>query len=216
MTETLKKDIRAFVEQQQTLLLNERDFQMQLAKFLDRTGNYDEVLLEYHIPNDVAKGYDWDSNLYIDIVVGKSGVYYPIELKYLTKSVVRTTVRFGEELSGFELLREQGAQNMHRYDIWKDVRRCEILKKRFSAVKGGLAVVLTNDASYLSPVKSTSACYPFRTSEGETIGPGEMDWNGTPALAKSRKKFCLDGRYTFNWNKTQIDKEDFYYQITEV
>lgn len=51
---TLKTDIVAFIEQQEELMFNERDFQMQLAVYLRQSGRYDDVDVEYYIPNSAA------------------------------------------------------------------------------------------------------------------------------------------------------------------
>ena len=40
------EDITAFIERQQELMVNERDFQMQLAVALRNSGKYDDVEVE--------------------------------------------------------------------------------------------------------------------------------------------------------------------------
>lgn len=85
----------------------------------------------------------------VDIVVMKSGEYIPIELKYKTREIPSITIfRFGEELNNVQIVKNQSAQNEAKYAFWKDVRRIELLKQRFKAVSGGVALFLTNEDSY--------------------------------------------------------------------
>jgi hypothetical protein len=212
------KDIIFFVKHQSELMFNEGDFQLQLSVYLLKSGHYDDVQVEYYLPNELATkaGYDWDSNLYLDIVVRKGDDYCPIELKYPTKRVVKDAMRFGKMLSDVQLMRNQGAQDIVRYNFWKDVRRGEIVKALFPKATSALAVMLTNDVSYTRPVRTSSACYPFRTTEGSVIGPGLMDWNGMPARRNSHTPFHLDGKYIVNWQKFLIDENEFYLAIIQI
>ena len=215
----VEKDIRNFLKQQKELLFNEFDFQMQLAIYLRSIGKYDDVESEYFIPTkntDLLKGYDWDSNMRVDLVVRKDNEYVPIELKYVTKRVVKDYERFGVMVKGMEILKEHSAQDIRRYDFWKDVRRIELIKKIFPAVKNGLAVFLTNDPSYIKDPKPQSACFPFSMSGNRKTGGGKMDWLGCPATAKDHHSFNLDEEYQLQWNKTSIDNIDFDYTILTI
>ena len=99
LVEIIRKDIFDFLEQNQELLFNERDFQIHLASWLRASNNnYDDVDLEYYIPRTELDGCAWDSELRLDIVVKKDGEYCPIELKYKTKKVERQISRFDELL----------------------------------------------------------------------------------------------------------------------
>ncbi len=214
----IKQDVISFVEHQPELMFNEGDFQLQLSVWLLRTGHYDDVQVEYYLPNEMASeaGYDWDSNLYLDVVVRRGEDYCPIELKYPTKGLVREATRFGTKLKSVQLLRNHGAQDIVRYNFWKDVRRGEIVKALFPKVKNALAVMLTNDESYIKQVRSTAACYPFRTTENEMIGSCLMDWKGTPMIRKNHLPFQLDGKYRVNWTRHLIENEIFYLTIIEI
>ena len=104
----VENDIRDFLKQQHDLLFNEFDFQMQLAIYLRLQGKYDDVESEYFMPTkntDLLKGYDWDSNMRVDLVVRKDNEYVPIELKYVTKKVVKDYERFGVMVKGMEILK---------------------------------------------------------------------------------------------------------------
>ena len=215
----IESDIRNFLKQQNKLLFNEFDFQMQLAIYLSMTQKYDDVESEYFLPTkntDILKGYDWDSNMRIDIVVRRGNEYVPIELKYVTKRVIRDHVRFGELIKGMEILKNHAAQDIRRYDFWKDVRRIELIKNIFPNVKNGLAVFLTNDSAYIREPKIDAVCASFSMSGNREIGACRMDWQGNPATAKNHKPFQLDGSYQLIWDKTLIDNINFDYTILKI
>ena len=152
MLSRLLSDIRQFLQQCPELMFNERDFQMQLAVFLRLTRNYDDVDVEYFIPNSVAieKGYEWKSDLRLDIVVRKGEKYAVVELKYHTRRIVKDIKRFNTLLPNVEVIKNHGAQDIVSYNFWKDVRRIEIIKALFpDNVEGGVAVMLTKDAYHL-------------------------------------------------------------------
>lgn len=209
-------DIRGFIERQQELMFNEFDFQMQLALYLRGSGHYDDVDAEYFLPNSVVDGYDWDSNVYIDIVAIRHGEFVPIELKYPTRSVRHDILRFGQLIPNVEIMRNQGAQDNIRYNFWKDVRRVELVKKIFPAVKAGVAVMLTCDPAYTRAPRANSSNAPFSMAEGHEVGGGTMDWLGNPATRAQHPPFTLEGRYSTAWHSTKIDGEDFYYTIVKI
>ena len=130
---TVEHDIVTFIERQQELMFNERDFQMQLAVCLRQSGHYDDVDVEYYIPNSAAvkAGYEWSSELRLDIVVRCGGVYAVVELKYPTRRVITDIKRFGRTLPKVEIVKNHGAQDIVSYNIWKDVRRIEIIRNLF-------------------------------------------------------------------------------------
>ena len=151
LIEIVQQDVFAFLGSNEELLFNERDFQMHLATWLRNSANaYDDVDVEYYVPRSSLQNYVWDSELRLDIVVKKDGEYCPIELKYKTKKVERQISRFDEMLDNqVVVMKNQGAQDLGMYDFWKDVRRIELVRNRFCNVKGGLAVFVTNDESYI-------------------------------------------------------------------
>lgn len=209
-------DIREFIIRQKELMFNELDFQIQLALFLRASGRYDDVDVEYSLPKTIMSGYDWDSNLRIDIVVSRGGIYCPVELKYPTRKVNKTIPRFGEDVPEAVVMKNQGAQDIVRYNFWKDVRRIEALRRRFDAVKGGIAVIMTNDSSYVRPVRPDSSCAPFSTAECHTVGPGTIDWQNMPAVRTDHPPFTLDAGYTMHWDKIKIDEIEFNYSIIRI
>ena len=210
-----KRDIIAFMQNNQELLFNERDFQMHLAVWLRESKHYDDVDVEYYIPYKELDNYIWKNELRLDIVVCKGKEYLPIELKYKTKHTAKEILRFGEKIADMEVLKDQGAQDLGMYDFWKDVRRIELVRKRFPAVRNGLSVFATNDESYLRPSRSTSNNFLLSLNEG-THGT-EKHWQQTNSVcAKTHPNFEVEKCYTIDWSGVKLDSEQFYYCILVV
>ncbi|MDE6331705.1 MAG: hypothetical protein K2L80_03800 [Muribaculaceae bacterium] len=211
-------DVRAFSAHCPELMFNERDYQMQLAVFLRQTGHYEDVDVEYFIPNDIARkaGYEWDSHLRLDIVVRKGGKFAIIELKYTTARVSRPIKRFGQTLPDVEIMKQQGAQDLVSYNFWKDVRRIEIVKTLFPNVTGGLAVMLTNDPYYVRGAKSGSLCELFSTADKRKNIHGFLDWTRQTGTTKGLPGFTLDGNYSVQWYTYEIENINFFQTIIPV
>ena len=168
LIDIVREDVFAFLESNEELLFNERDFQMHLATWFRNSANhYDDVDVEYYVPRSELDNYVWDSELRLDVVVKKDGEYLPVELKYKTKKVERDILRFDEVMhEKVVVMKNQGAQDLGMYDFWKDVRRVELVRNRFERVKGGLAVFVTNDSLYTKASKPTSNNYLLNMAEG--------------------------------------------------
>ncbi len=213
----VKNDISNFLEGNRELLFNERDFQMHLATYLRNTKKYDDVDVEYYVPYEELENYIWKNELRIDIVVRKGEEYLPVELKYKTKKVAQKISRFGEELKQeCEVMKNQGAQDLGKYGFWKDVRRVELVRKRFTSIKNGIVVFLTNDNYYLKAGREDSNCIKFSMTEGEH--KIDKSWlNPESRCAKDNKNFELEKEYSINWQNASFDienkKHDFYYCI---
>ena len=112
-------DVKQFLDTNKELLFNERDLQMHLATFLRLTGHYDDVDVEYYVPLSELKGYIWNNELRMDVLVRKGKEFLPIELKYKTKFVRKKLLRFGESVAEeVEVMKNQGAQDLGKYDFW--------------------------------------------------------------------------------------------------
>ncbi len=219
LIQQLAETITTFVEHQQELMFNERDFQMQLAVALRASGNFDDVEVEYFIPNKVAtsKGYEWDSDLRLDIVVESDGKYAVVELKYPTKRIVTDIRRFDTLLPGVEIVKNHGAQDIVSYNFWKDVRRIEIIRALFpDSVVGGIAVMLTNELYYTRGPRQGSICEAFSTADGRTDIHGLLQWARPTATSKGLPAFSLDGRYSLKWHSTEIENHKFYYTLIKI
>lgn len=222
LVDIVREDVFAFLKSNEELLFNERDFQMHLATWLRGSANaYDDVDVEYYVPVEELKKvgeYVWESELRLDVVVKKDAEYCPIELKYKTKKVERQISRFDEVLSEeVVVMKNQGAQDLGMYNFWKDIRRVELVCKRFKNVNSGLAVFVTNDSYYVKERNSNRVNnhHLFSMSAGEH-GTIKRWQNENSACAKSYKSFEVDNRYTIQWNERMIEEERFYYCIVTI
>lgn len=218
LVDIVRADVFVFLESNEELLFNERDFQMHLATWLRNSANdYDDVDVEYYVPKSELPNYVWDSELRLDIVVKKDGDYCPVELKYKTKKVERKISRFGELLSDeVVVMKNQGAQDLGMYDFWKDVRRIELVRNRFKKVKNGLAVFVTNDVSYTKEGKSSSNHYLLGMT-GDITRLKYKHWgNPESTCAKTHPNFDVEQTYEIDWHKRKMNNVEFHYCIVTI
>ena len=218
LIDLVRNDVCAFLESNEELLFNERDFQMHLATWLrNSTNRYDDVDVEYYVPCQELDNYVWDSELRLDIVVKKDSEYCPVELKYKTRKVERKISRFDEELAGnVVVMKNQGAQDLGMYDFWKDVRRVELVRNRFERVKGGLAVFVTNDGFYIKGSKESSNNYLFNMSAGKAHSKQKYWAKPESTCAKTHPNFEVEKEYTIDWYDKVVDGVQFYYCILSI
>jgi hypothetical protein len=219
LIDIVQQDIFAFLESNEELLFNERDFQMHLATWLRKSANdYDDVDVEYYVPKSELPNYVWDSELRIDIVIKKNGEYCPVELKYKTKKVERQISRFDEILDDkVVVMKNQGAQDLGMYDFWKDVRRIELVRNRFAKVKGGLAIFVTNDALYTKASRPESNNYLLNMNEGKhSVIKHWQNENSACAKMNSYKSFEVEKEYSINWHHRNVDNIPFHYCVVNV
>ena len=218
LIDIVRNDVCAFLESNEELLFNERDFQMHLATWLRNSANcYDDVDVEYYVPCQELDNYVWDSELRLDIVVKKDSEYCPVELKYKTKKVERKISRFDEDLiDDVVVMKNQGAQDLGMYDFWKDVRRVELVRNRFERVKGGLAVFVTNDGFYTKGSKESSNNYLFNMSAGKAHSKQKYWAKPESTCAKTHPNFEVEKEYTIDWYDKVVDGVQFYYCILSI
>ena len=219
LIDIVQQDAFAFLESNEELLFNERDFQMHLATWLRKSANdYDDVDVEYYVPKIELPNYVWDSELRLDIVVKKDGEYCPVELKYKTKKVERQISRFDEILDDkVVVMKNQGAQDLGMYDFWKDVRRIELVRNRFEKVKGGLAIFVTNDALYTKASRPESNNYLLNMNEGKhSVIKHWQNENSACAKMNSYKSFEVEKEYSINWHHRNVDNIPFHYCVVNV
>ena len=215
LVESIRYDIMAFLHSNNELLFNERDFQMHLVLWLRKSANkYDDVDLEYYIPSgvlnlDEQEEHVFGEDLRIDIVVKKDEEYCPIELKYKTREIKESITRFGEELSDITVMKNQSARDLGMYGFWRDVRRVELIRNRFDAVKNGLVVFLTNDFGY----KDEKNIYskekkPNHVNFSMSNGLHSIckHWiYPDSACAKKYKGFKVKEEYCIDWVDTKVE-----------
>lgn len=217
LVDIVRDDILNFLDGCNELLFNERDLQMHLAMRLRESSHgYDDVDLEYYVPRSELDGYVWNSELRLDIVVRKGDEFLPVELKYKTRSISRRIERFGELLRAeTEVVKNHGAQDLGRYDFWKDVRRLELVRSRFTAVKNGLSVFVTNDPSYLKDGKASSNHVALSMAPG--IHDRRKNWlDGNSFCARTHPGFEVETCYAIEWRQFVAEGETFHYCIVQI
>lgn len=209
LLENLSSDITHFFDSKKKssdVFCNECDLQLQLARYL--SCSY-KIHLEYFIPYSAVEAqmkskllseHDYKpQNLYIDVVVEKDGEFLPIELKYKTMPINAEVYRFGEKLEKVEILKNHVARDLGAYDFWRDVSRIECLIKKFSNVKSGIALFVTNDKGYWTlPKVGTNPNYAnFSMQEG--AHSREKTWQGNTAMSAARPSFNVNKEYELVW-----------------
>lgn len=149
------------LSEERPIFHSEADFQHALAWQLHKEMPNDEIRLEY-------KPFQ-DERMYLDIWIRSQAVGVAIELKYLTKDL---KLEWDDESFA---LRDQGAQDLGRYDFLKDVQRLEHVMYGLRPAKVGYAVLVTNAPPYWKPPLRTTIDAAFRLHEGRKI-TGEMAW----------------------------------------
>lgn len=212
-------------EQGKHIFFNEKDFQIRLSIYLtglkngDGTPKYDDVDVEYYLPQkEMGLEYIeiWKNKMFLDIVVEKDGVFVPVELKYSTDTVSMEITRFGEVIKDEDIIKHQGATNLVCYNFWKDVKRLELVKKRFPKVKNGIALILTNNASFKNTPNENAGYAPFSLADGRH--DSKKYWGDSIAekIKEGYPDFDLNKSYTTNWHDITLDGESFFYNLVEI
>lgn len=179
-------DVMIELARRRPVFHSEADFQHAFAWCIHRIMLDGDVRLEYKpFPNE---------SVYLDLWL--PGVGVAVELKYFTR-------KFEHEHNGESFtLRDQAAQDIRRYDFMKDIQRLERVSKERGEVRGGFAVLLTNDPSYWQqPSRSNTVDAAFRLQDGRRVS-GEMAWSERAAsgTTKGREEAIhLDGSYELQW-----------------
>jgi dGTP triphosphohydrolase len=175
---------------------SEADFQFALAWELQKEYPSADIRLEY--PTEID-----GKACHIDILVGIEDELFPIELKYKT---MKKIITFNDEKF---YLKGQGAQNLGRYDLLKDVMRIETILKDNEKYQKGYVIMLSNDPSYWNAQKNkNTCCAAFSISEGK-IATGSLAWaeHASAGTKKGREKSLnLYGNHITNW--TDYSKVD--------
>ncbi|MBP7176102.1 MAG: hypothetical protein KBA53_07805 [Thermoclostridium sp.] len=194
------------------VFVSEADFQFAYAWKIKELYPDASIRLEY-IP------WLYDKNMHIDIAVFINERMVPIELKYKTKG-------FTGNIDGDSItLKNQGAQDIGRYDFLYDVQRMEgISKSGLYPIEKAYAVLLTNDSGYwVKSNKSGTNKRPvddeFRIHEGIII-TGQRAWKpeaGAGTMRNREVPINIQGEYRIAWNDYRpADKCEFRYTIVEI
>jgi len=153
---------------------SEADFQHEVALELRAMDTDLHLRVEYP--------FGLGSRASLDILLRKGRELAGLELKYLCRSADVTID--GERFQ----LRHQGAHDVRRHDVCKDVARMEGFCDRFSATGGVL--ILTNDPAYWSPRRRTDTFdADFNLADRHVL-------SGTLAWAAGTGKGTSNGRET--------------------
>ena len=150
---------------------SEADFQHALAWQIREHTPECEIRLEFNpAPEEVRK-------IYLDVWIPNEST--AIELKYFTRHL-DTTVR-----SERFVLRDQGAQDIRRYDFLRDIQRLEDEVSEGRA-RQGFAILLTNDPSYWQPPqRDETVDAAFRIHDGRNVN-GELAWSPSASEGTTR------------------------------
>ncbi len=208
-TQEVLNDIHDFLKQTSKIFANERDFQMNLAVYLKSTKHYD-VNVEYRVSSEIISSlldpaiarrctyYPWlqaksdnPQEMYVDIVVSNGQEFVPVELKYKKREEMGSVVLFGQKMGKGIILKDDSAQDLGRYSFWKDVRRLEFLAQSFDNVKNGIAILVTNDASYKTDSCTETQSKNFAIGDGSETYHKDTNccWPFNPLDAKSYKSY---------------------------
>ena len=225
LLQSVKNDITDFLSKQKMFFFNERDLQVNLALYLSNLKDKDyKVHLEYHIPTSELNNYPWtENNISIDLVVEKNGEYVPVELKYKTCSLPEGSKinRFGEPMCAKSIVKNQSAQDLGRYGFWKDVKRLELLKKKYEKkIAGGIVLFVTNDKSYtIQPQKESVGYYNFRMLDEQPIS-GTLKWKEHGEDCETNDQpyvdIALEKMYTPQWDQysSEMSEEMYFVLLT--
>lgn len=187
-------DFLTELAQHRPVFHSEADMQHELSWHLRRLNPNLDIRLEYPLlrPGNGA----------IDVLIRDGAQIAALELKYLCQ-------RFDGEIGGETYaLKPQGAQDIRRYDVLKDVWRME----QFIAQRPGAfasVIVLSNDPAYWKGPKSEQTYdAAFSLREGRQIS-GTLNWSEQTGAGTKRgreKPLQLNGSYQMRWaNYSQID-----------
>lgn len=177
---------------------SEADFQHAFAWQVHLNLPECKIRLEYPLKPD-------ESN-HLDIAVLGDNETAVFELKY------KTTHFFAPVNREVFFLKGHYAQDVGRYDFWKDVQRLEEYVSLNQNVTG-YAILLTNDSSYWNPSnRDTTICDELRLTEGRNV-TGTLNWGETAGKGTTRGRellISLSGLYECIWqNYFEFDQSKY-------
>lgn len=192
----------------------EQEIQIYLSRVFENSGVFDQVFLEYHLPAGIINNYPWNdaNNIYVDIVLLQNGRYYPIEIKFKTKSQPIGLNVFGVNQQIY--LGHHGAQNIGCYDFWKDIKRLELYESISDNIEQGIMLFVSNDESYRTPPLNLNTGYgQFSIHENKMVANNEiLNWNRPLTISHNRPPIQLNREYLISWTSMQIPNHYFILQ----
>ena len=187
--------------QHRPIFHSEADFQHELAWLCRTAGLAQAVRLERPF---TLGGRAIHLDLWLQTALGPVA----IELKYWKKR--HQLVVDGELFQA----RSQDAQDLGRYDFWKDVTRLETLVAAGHAVRG-FAVALSGDPSHWRPGRHPAPIdAAFRLTEGREVA-GTLAWADHAGGTTRGREDPLEvqGRYTLRWRPYARPSADVQLQV---
>lgn len=191
------------LSKQAPILDRESDLERQLANLMKETLTEGKVRTQF--------SHRLQGEINIDIVYVQDDLRTAVELKYLTRSLN----------VGDIFLKEQGASDIFRYDVLKDLERLEQLVASREFVKGYL-IVLTNEPGLWNQSTRENCYKEFEIYEGRTL-VGESSWGSSagPGTRKNREtSINLRETYLCSWhhysNFENVRNGEFRYLVFEV
>lgn len=170
------------------LFHSEADFQHAFAWELHRLASAWEVRLEVPVRTQLTC-------LHLDLLARSGSSEIAIELKYKTRAL--TLDLDGEEFS----LSSHAAQDLGRYDFFKDLSRVEGFAQS-GPNRCGYVIFLTNDSAYWKPPASLDHGYArFAINDGCNVA-GELCWGERASEGTRRGRrdnITIGGNYHLKW-----------------
>lgn len=190
LTEVVPEQIMEQLAQHRPVFHSEADFQHAFAWELHHAAPELDMRLE--VPFRSATG-----NIHLDVLARSASVQIAIELKYKARAL-KTALR-GEDF----VLLNQAAQDIGRYDFFKDLSRLEAFVSG-NPQRIGYALFLTNDSAYWkAPAALTHGYAAFAMNEGREVS-SSLAW-GESASAGTRRgrenNVLLAGSYGLQWKQ---------------
>lgn len=235
-------DVTEWVESHDRPFTNERDLQVKLAMWLEKTtDHYTLVDTEYCVPTEELRrrnlavphkaddkaafpSFPWHNQLSLDIVVARGDEYAVVELKYFTRPIEWDERIFGEPLlSTTTLLKDKAATDAIMYDYCKDIRRIEYVTKAFRNVAGGVALIVANNHNLWKEPKGSPRYLPFSLHGGKVFKQGFHNWpeGGSDDFKKDKPGFITEADYEWHWEDCTIparatNGDNFRYLLTVI
>ena len=200
------------------LFHSEADFQHSFALLLKNNDSIVRLEKPFYSNKKIKK-------IELDIFLKNKNENIGIELKYKTRKISNNKeIKIQNEKYR---LSEQGAQNLGRYDFFKDVERLQQLKDE-KKIEKGYVVFLTNDPSYWKGAKKGTLSEKFCIKENRVINENsELSWpenTSEKSISKTRTgSIIIKKKLHLNWKKYSSPKEiellgskQFKYLLSEI
>lgn len=194
------------------IFISEKDLVFCFGLFLHK--KFPDATIKFEFPFTIAYSYnskvvnvkdkDKCKSGYLDLYVILNEKTYGFEFKYKTKEM-----SVQNDLLSFKL-KNQGAQDLLRFEFRKDIHRLEYLKQNTNKPKIdiGFAILLSNDNTLYNNEEKETADIELRFSDEIPIQGGSFNWHPKDKNASWLKepKFTMDLKlrtegYEIKWYK---------------